>query len=263
MIPRLSAFTGPRFARLLLLGLTLLPLSSQAETTLRDAWLEQATLPAAGYAVYQRADDVAHHRRQGRELQAELGLAARHAAERGELPWAHAFARWEQQMAAYRQAPQQARTPGRVDLTALVAAPRHTPRLSALAHFGGCEPPTWVEVWHVGGVTRLTHRSGMTVAQALDTASEGRAQRQVDRAWRISPLGRVRDVGIAAWNHEPIEVTPGSRVVQRLPDAITADDALGGADWIDDSLPRYLATRLPGDRCTLHPLPNATDESSP
>lgn len=263
MIPRFPSFTGPRSARLLLLSLTLLPLSSQAETTLRDAWLEQTALPTAGYAVYQRADDIAHHRQQGRELQAELGLAARQAAERGQLPWAHAFARWEQQVATYRQAPEQARTPGRIDLTALVATPRHNPPLSALAHFGDCEPPTWVEVWHVGGVTRLTHRSGMTVAQALDIASEGRAGRQVDSAWRISPLGRVLEVGIAAWNHDPVEVTPGSRVVQRLPDAITVDDALGGANWIDGSLPRYLATRLPGDRCTLHPLPNATDESSP
>lgn len=263
MLPRFTSFTGSRSARLLLLGLALLPLSSQAETTLRDAWLGQATPPIAGYAFHQRAEDVALHRQQGRELQAELGLAARHAAERGELPWAHAFARWEQQVATYRQAPEQARTPGRVDLTAVVATPRHNPRLSALAHFGDCEPPPWVEVWHVGGVTRLTHRPGMTVAKALDTASEGRARRQVDSVWRISPLGRVLEVGIAAWNHEPVEVTPGSRVVQRLPDSITADDTLGGANWIDISLPRYLATRLPGDRCTLHPLSNATDESSP
>lgn len=263
MIPRISSFTGLRPARLLLLGLAMLPLSSQAETTLRDAWLEQPALPAAGYAFHHRTEDVARHRQQGRELHAELGLAARHAAERGELPWAHAFTRWEQQIAAYRQAPEHARTPGRIDITALVATPRHNPSLANLAHFGGCEPPSWVEVWHIGGVTRLTHQAGMTVAQALDTASEGRAQRQVDSAWRISPLGRVSEVGIAAWNQEPVEVTPGSRIVQRLPVSFTADDALGSAEWIDASLPRYLATRLPGDRCTLHAISHATDESSP
>lgn len=243
----------------LVLGLPLAaPALGQADTaspTLRDAWLRLEQQPPAGYAFMRRQADVVTQERQGRELEAELALVASWAAAQGNLTWAHALGAWRQRIATYLQQPDQARTPGRADLTALVARPRHNPPLASLASYGACQPPAWVEVWHGGGVTRLAYRPHLTVSRALEEASDGEASRQSDTAWRITPLGQVDEIGIAAWNHQKVEVTPGSRIVQRLPlplDGFTQDASALGAAWIDTTLPHYLATRLPGDACTLH-----------
>ncbi|MBB3188808.1 capsule biosynthesis GfcC family protein [Halomonas cerina] len=251
----------PRFwpATLLILALSLplaLPAFGQAEApTLRDAWLQQETQPPAGYAFMRHRDDVVAQTRQGRELEAELAIVAQQAAMQGNLAWAHALGAWRQGVAAYHQQPDQARTPGRADITALVANPRHDPPLTSLASYGACQPPSWVEVWHAGGVSRVAYRPELTVSQALREASDGEASRHSDTAWRITPLGQVDEVGIAAWNHQEVEITPGSRLVQRLPlplDGFAQDASALGAAWIDTTLPHYLATRLPGDRCTLY-----------
>lgn len=247
----------------LALAMTLASLPGHGDTqapTLRDAWLQQQAQPPAGYAFLRRQADVAPQQQLGQELRAELEGVARQAAEQGNLPWAHAFARWGQQVAAFRRTPEQARTPGRADLTELVADPRRNPPLASLAGYGACEFPTWVEVWHAGGISRVPHRQGLTVPQALEEASNGRAHQQSDTAWQVTPLGRVHEIGIAAWNHRGQAVSPGSRIVQRLPTELLSEATHGGQAWIDHHLPRYLATRLPGDACTLHPLPKTKSD---
>lgn len=237
----------------LAMGLMIFSQPSRAESpTLQDAWLQQQAQPPAGYAFLRRRADVEPQQQLAQELRAELEIVARQAAEQGNLPWAHALARWEKQVAAFERTRELARTPGRADLTELVATPRHNPALASLASYGACEPPSWVEVWHVGGISRVPHRDGLTVPQALEQASIGRAHQQSDTAWQITPLGRLHEVGIAAWNHRKQEVTPGSRIVQRLPTELLDEATHGGLLWIDRHLPRYLATRLPGDACTLH-----------
>lgn len=245
----------------LTLGLTLASLHSQADMpTLRDAWLQQQAQPPAGYAFLRRQADVGPQQQLGQELRAELESVARQTAEQGHLPWAHALARWEQQVAAFQRTGDRARTPGRADLTELVAYPRRNPPLASLASYGACEVPTWVEVWHVGGISRIPHRQGLTVPQALEEASRGRAHTQSDTAWQVSTLGRVHEVGIASWNRQEQAVTPGSRLVQRVPSELLGEASHGGLGWIDRHLPRYLATRLPGDACTLQPLPQTKSD---
>jgi hypothetical protein len=224
--------------------------ASAAEPTLRDAWLSQPLPDTPGLAVMLRRDDQQVLVQRAARLEAELASVALQQRLAGAAERAEGLGAWQAQLAAYRQQPEQARTPGRADLAHWVAHPRLTPRLGSLASFGHCPHPAWVEVWHPAGVTRLPYRPGLQLTEALADAGEalGRPQpprRLGDYAWLITPLGETHRTGIAAWNHQPTPVAPGSRVLVAL-----ADDS-PSADWLNQALPAFLATRLPGDDCTL------------
>ena len=144
------------------------------------------------------------------------------------------------------------RTPGRHDLPWLGANLRHDPPLSRVQHWGYCEVPSWIEIWHYHGISRLAWRSGMSLDDALSTLAAN-AYRHAEQAVVIAPNGEQTSRGISAWNHQATPLSPGGRVVLMLP----SDGALSAAvqrevSIINQRLPAYLATRLPGDACRLH-----------
>ncbi len=66
----------------------------------------------------------------------------------------------------------------------------------------------------------------------------------------ITPSGEQHPRGIASWNHQATPLTPGSRVMLKLP--ANLGDTGGIRELINERLPTYLATRLPGEECTVH-----------
>ncbi|WP_192034479.1 capsule biosynthesis GfcC family protein [Halomonas sp. YLGW01] len=232
--------------------------------TLRDAWLKEPEQPPApGYAFMLRQEDRQPQQFTARRLLAELDAlrSAPKFLDHAETYEVAGLEVWHGQLEKYSDG-RLARTPGRADPTSLIARPRHNPALATLEHFGHCRPPNWTEVWHAQGVTRLPFQPGMTVPNAIDTLKDRLPGLSIasDTAWRVSPLGQVNSVGIAAYNHESVELTAGSRVV--LPLSSTTI----GARWINQTLPRFLATRLPGDDCVLYsfsPLETAKGAASP
>jgi hypothetical protein len=149
-----------------------------------------------------------------------------------------------------------ARTPGRFDLPWLGAHLRQDPPLAKIALWGSCQPPGWVEVWHPGGVTRLPWREGMTLDEAIERlarGADGEADVSADYAWLITPTGERHRRGIAAWNAQTTPLAAGSRVMLALPGSPSARLPSGSqvaGRLVNQRLPDYLATRLPGDDCT-------------
>ena len=217
---------------------------------LSEAWLAVESLPSSpSYAFYLRQNDAAASEARNRRLVAELSELIESLALSGERERLAGLQAWQQQLEAHRDSAEQARSPGRADVAALAASPRHDPPLSSLVHFGHCETPPWVEVWHAAGVTRLPYRAGLTASNALQQAAQatggpGRA----DTAVLVTPLGAIQELGVAAWNHQIVALPPGSRLM--VPTGLDTP----GSDWLDANLPRHLASRLPGDACEIHPL---------
>ncbi len=227
--------------------------ASESATTLRDAWLNAPDQPSAlGYAFMLRRQDRPQQQLTARRLLAELDAlrAASTFLDHATPLQAAGLDAWQERLEVYSDV-RLSRTPGRSDPASLVAYPRHNPSLATVQHFGFCASPDWVEAWHPQGVTRLPFQPGMTISSALEQLTDEQPALSLasERAWRISPLGQISRVGIAAYNHESIELTPGSRVVLPLPWTSI------GAQWVNESLPGFLATRLPGDDCVLHSLP--------
>lgn len=230
---------------------------AQAETLL-DAWIEhQRQQPSAiawshAFALHEEtARELTSKRRrlieELRSLEASAGLTQDQRRR-------EALAEWRQHLAAMD--PQAARTPGRVDLPWLGANLRHNPPLERLHHWGWCQPPGWVEVWSLDGVDRLPWRAAMSLDDTLAALSSA-ARRDADHAMVIAPQGESRRYGVAAWNYQDAALAPGSRVFLELPNrrglraALPFPGAAVETDLINERLPQFLATRLPGDECEL------------
>lgn len=231
----------------------------QSEPRLSDGWLDRlADAPpvAWSHAFALRERTAVELDAQRRRLVGELGTLI--ASARLDDAQTRGLAAWQQRLEDDDSLP--ARTPERLGLPWLGAHPRQDPRLERVALWGSCRPPNWVEIWHPGGITRLPWRQ----SQALDSAlaqlerKEG-ATAGADNAWLITPAGALHKRGIAAWNAEATPLAPGSRVVLTLPDAGGAS-ARTAAALVNERLPAYLATRLPGDDCTL--WTNADDDTT-
>lgn len=210
---------------------------------LSDWWLAQETLPSPDTRPYYLLTaETGEQQRLGRRLLAELTTLIDQARlERTRIGHAGLMA-WRQ--AAHRDLERGGRTPARADLTALLADPRHDPTLSSLASIGVCQAPDWVEIWSLEGVTRRPWTARMRLSdllRELPAEAVGAAQ----ATWLVSPHRSPRRLGIAAWNAEDAELIPGSRLVLELRDDLPA------AAWLNRHLPDFLATRLPGESCTL------------
>jgi hypothetical protein len=154
------------------------------------------------------------------------------------------------------------RTPGRFDLPWLGANLRQVPPLAAIAHWGFCAVPEWVEVWSLDGVSRVPWSAELHLADIYRALSS--TARQADYAALIVPSGEVLRRGVAAWNRQTTPLAPGSRVVFELPGRQGLRGALSfpstsvafpgtrvESDLVNRLLPALLTTRLPGDDCPL------------
>jgi hypothetical protein len=150
----------------------------------------------------------------------------------------------------------QGRTPGRHDLPWLGAHLRQDLPLDQVAHWGLCTPPDWVEVWALDGVHRIDWRHDLSLQQAL-AALPAAGHARADRAILITPPGLQLSRGIADWNRQATALAPGSRLIIELPHgqglrgALPFPGTVEEAQWLNQRLPDFLATRLPGDDCTL------------
>ncbi|TDR57236.1 capsule biosynthesis protein GfcC [Halomonas ventosae] len=239
--------------------LALLPLAAQAQPatappTLVEAWLAwQEERQAQGqppfdwaYSYALRESDAAELERRQARLAAELeGLAAVVRAQ-GKPSTARGLAAWGRNVAEHDTLP--ARTPEPLGLPALASDLRHNPAMRGISLLGTCTPPAWIEAWTRHGVERLAWQPGMTLDDALAALPAG-ATRGIDSAVVISPQGVRHERGFAAWNHQAAPLAPGARVVIQLPER-----GLGGTregDLINRELAAWLATRLPGEDCSL------------
>lgn len=249
----------------MLAATTLVPtlaLGQAAQPTLADAWLtwQEARALAVNWqhAYALRRDTAADLAERRRRLIAELGTLGVSARVAGDDHRVAALQAWRDRLAQWDD--DRARTPGRHDLPWLGANLRHNPPLSRYVQFGVCEVPAWVEVWSLDGVSRLAWRSGLSLNDVLAGLS-GPAARDTDYAVVVSPVGETFRRGVAAWNHQSTPLVPGSRVMLELPTrqglraALPFPGTTHEADLINDRLPRLLATRLPGDDCTLTRTP--------
>ncbi|WP_031217589.1 capsule biosynthesis GfcC family protein [Halomonas sp. PBN3] len=253
-----------RRVKALLVGVWLLsPLSAVAqqvaEPRLSDAWLATLQQGAAriawshAFALRETNADALEGER--RRLAAELAPLTLGALAEGHPALAQGLMAWRETLEGQAALP--ARTPGRHDLPWLGAHQRHDPALADVRLWGHCAVPSWVEVWHLGGVSRLTWRPGLNLTAALRGLPEN-TTRGAQRAVLITPAGERHRRGIAAWNHQATPLVPGSRVMLELPPGV--GDAGGIRRLINERLPAYLATRLPGEECEIQGVKGSRDQ---
>ncbi|OOC48935.1 MULTISPECIES: capsule biosynthesis GfcC family protein [Thioalkalivibrio] len=228
---------------------------SPAETPLTDHWVAwQGELSAPidwGYSFGLRSRDMRAVDHERRRLLAEIELIAQTMDIAGRPHVAHALDNWSRTVESMEPTPH-ARSAERLDLPWLLANLRHAPTATDLEHIGYCDPPDWVELWSMDGAQRHEWDPGMTLQDLLSRPPRA-AVRGSDTAAVVTPLGEVHVFGVAAWNREDSTIAPGTRVMAHL----NIRD-LGGTlegDLLNHRLPRFLATRLPGDNCTLRTLP--------
>lgn len=248
-------------------------------TSLAEAWLAvlqaENTSVTWSHSVALRQATAVRLPAQRARLVEELNTLVISARVAGNAPLAAALADWAE--ALKEDDPLMARTPGRFDLPWLGANLRHDPPLDTLAHWGLCEVPSWLEVWTLAGVERLPWQPGLDLT-ALVGGLPAAATQRADHAVVIDPIGGVSRLGIAAWNQESTVLAPGSRVMVQLPGAQGLRGALPGASLfpgasffpgtdvesglINERLPEYLATRLPGEACELRAGPPVQDSTA-
>ncbi len=231
---------------------------AQTPSTLVDAWGEalqsyqEAPFWSHAVVLRQESSEIAGTR--GRRLVNELETLEASARLGGERALANGLGRWRQSVAEMDIT--QRRTPGRHDLPWLIAHLRQDLPLERIVHWGFCAPPDWVEVWALDGVHRIDWRHDLTLQQAL-AALPAAGHASADQATLITPPGARLPRGIADWNRQATPLAPGSRVVIELPQgqglrgALPFPGTVEEARWLNQHLPDFLATRLPGDDCTL------------
>ena len=239
-------------ALLLVIGLAAGSEARPADT-LVDAWIawqgEQVEPIHWGYSFALRGRDAESLARQRGRLIAELETVQRsmqasgRAAVDGLGEWIHTLEAMD---------PLAARSPERLDLPWLAADLRRSPATARLRHMGHCQPPDWIELGSPDGTQRIAWEPDTTLTGLLAAAPRS-ATRRIDHAAVVTPLGEIHEFGVAAWNREDTALAPGSRILLLLPDS-----GLGGTlegSLLNERLPRFLATRLPGDDCQLRPIP--------
>ena len=257
---------GARFSRIaawcqrgaMLAALLAPPALAQPITQLSDAWVNVlGETPGAidwGHAVATRRATLEALPAQQARLQAELDTLVASARLGGRNGLSRGLAAWRQAIADADL--ERSRTPGRHDLPWIAADLRRDLPMTDVASLGHCEPPRWVEVWHLRGITRVHWHSQMTLAETLGGMPDSTTKR-INRAAVITPIGEIQVRGIADWNREVTGLAPGARVVLQLPEAQDLRAALPfpgtveEAGWVNQALPEFLATRLPGEECQL------------
>ncbi|MDN3554923.1 capsule biosynthesis GfcC family protein [Halomonas maura] len=225
-----------------------------ASPTLVEAWLAwQEERQASQAAPFDWAYSFALREREAQGLEqrrsrlvAELEVLSNTLALAGDSDRADALTDWQGALSSLPVLP--ARSPERLGLPHLASDLRRNPAMADIASLGTCAPPAWIETWTLEGVDRLAWTPGMSVDQALEGLPAGATQ-GIDRVTLIPPLGKPHDIGIAAWNHDTAPLAPGSRLIALLPES-----GLGGTvegDIVNRELAAWLATRLPGDDCTI------------
>ncbi|MWJ28480.1 hypothetical protein GPM19_09720 [Halomonas sp. ZH2S] len=241
-------------------ALSLVPLAVHAQPTepsLVEGWqttLEQQAAPIPwSHAFALRHDQKAHLPQPRQRLIQELGTLRISARLSGQPALATGLAHWQSALGEFKD--EQARTPGRFDLPWLGAHLRQVPPLSAIAYWGFCQVPDWVEVWSLDGVSRVPWTPDLRLADVYRELSS--TARRADHAALIVPSGNVLRRGVASWNRQPTPLAPGSRVFFELPGRQGLSGALpfpGTAterSLVNRLLPTLLSTRLPGDDCPL------------
>jgi len=227
---------------------------STQPATLAEAWLAwqerrhaegQAPLDWA-YSFALRQEDAAEASSHQARLVAELRILGERLAIEGELEPAAGLNAWATAIQAASSAP--LRSPEPLGLPRLAADLRRNPSMAEIVHLGYCAPPSWLEAWTLSGVQRLPWHPGMQLDEALAMLPD-EALTGVAHARLIDPTGETHRLGIAAWNHQPAPLPPGSRLLAELPDQLAAQPAT--VKLINDRLSRYLARQLPGEECEV------------
>ncbi|XKE47214.1 capsule biosynthesis GfcC family protein [Halomonas organivorans] len=223
--------------------------------TLVEAWLAwQEERQATGqppfdwaYSVALRERDATEWSQRRARLLSEMMGLERILLAAGRPDLADTLGHWAARLERLPALP--ARTADeRLDLPALAGDLRANPAISEIRLLGTCRPPAWIEAWTLAGVSRQPWHPGLTAAEAVD-AWPDEARRGIDRVTAIGPNGNAQELGTAAWNREDLALAPGARLVTPLPSPGPGQTL--EADLIHRELVAFLASRLPGDDCTL------------
>lgn len=210
------------------------------QPTLLGLWFELQPLGAVSwpYAFIRHRETSATQNDRKQVLTEELDNLIWRLQAAGYSALADALTEWRQRIAVTDDF----RTPGRWGPAALMANPRNSPPLSAVAAIGACRVPAWVEIWDGRGIRRIAWTPGMRLSTLLD--DNGALQSTAaDTVALVTPFGEIHRRGIAAWNYRDAPISPGTRIVVPLP--------LDGqaSVWINDRLTGFLSHLVPGDQC--------------
>lgn len=206
--------------------------------SLVDFWL---SVPSVGnvdwsFAFISTEKSSALRANQRAALIQELELASQHntkiAAVTAQLQ------AWKATLAGIRNF----RVPGRWDPAHLISFPGRIPPLRAITAAGYCIAVPWVEVWDTRGVHRVKWYPGMRVSTLLQTKDLDVFPRT---SWvhLVMPWGEQEKLGVAPWNYQDRPVIAGTRIVAPL----KSEDY--PAQWLNRSLPDFLAHSVTGDSC--------------
>ncbi|MCK2182988.1 capsule biosynthesis GfcC family protein [Halomonas getboli] len=220
--------------------------------TLIDAWLgwqqqrQAAEQPALDwtYSFALRHADANQLASRRARLIAEIDSLGPILRADGQQRLPDALVRWSRRLHDMPALPARSAEP--LGLLTLAGHLRQNPPMRDIETLGTCRAPRWVETWTLAGVQRRDWRPGMTVGSLLDRLPAS-ATGSLDTISVITPRGATRTLGITAWNRQDAPLAPGARLAVRLPEHSQE------AHIINRELAAFLASRLPGDDCTLWP----------
>ncbi len=157
-----------------------------------------------------------------------------------------------------------ARLPGQLNpLTDMRDGPRAI-RIAPGMVIGACQAPRDVVILDASGVHQRQWSPGLTLDALIDERRAADSLGQAARASLVTPQGQVLTRPIASWNRltrgaADLPVAPGASLVIHTPGIDTAQQ------WVNEALPQWLASRLPGENChswqlDAASLPSADDE---
>ena len=150
-----------------------------------------------------------------------------------------------------------ARLPGQLDPRRDMRAGPQAIRIAPGMVIGACQAPRNVVIMDAAGVHQRKWSPNLTLDALIDERSAAEALGPASQASLVTPQGQVLTRPIARWNRltngdADLPIAPGASVVISTPGLDTAQK------WVNQALPEWLASRLPGHDCQSWQLDAAT-----
>lgn len=199
-------------------------------------------------------------------LSAEIGLiAARYdvAATPGSpsARYVTALHEWERYLDQGRDKTRSdnvmARLPGQLDPRRDIRDGPQAIRIAPGMVIGACQAPDSILIMDASGVHQRQWRPNLTLDALIDERSDADALGDASHVSLVTPQGQVLTRPIAVWNRltrgdADLPIAPGASIVINTPGIDTAQQ------WVNQVLPEWLASRLPGHDCQSWQLDAAT-----
>lgn len=150
-----------------------------------------------------------------------------------------------------------ARIPGQLDPRRDMRAGPQAIRIAPGMVIGACQAPRNIVIMDATGVHQRKWSPNLTLDALIDERSAAEALGPASQVSLVTPQGQVLTRPIARWNRltsgdADLPIAPGASVVISTPGLDTAQK------WVNQALPEWLASRLPGHDCQSWQLDAAT-----